>query len=106
MNLHSLKAWIRKPQFWLVLTAVFYTVFEIINATVACNSANILAFTGLFSFLGFWTLVAMGITGMFMNPTKKFDYRWALVAVVIIISLTTVEYFFARTCDLETIWPR
>jgi hypothetical protein len=94
----SLKAWFQKPVFLLALTAFFYAIFEILNSTVVCRSASVTALTGLFSFLGFWSLVAAVI--LLVNQTRetrRFSWLWvALVALIVVLFL--LDAYIGRTC--------
>lgn len=46
------------PVTYLISATLLYGIFEALNATIVCNTTKLMALTGLFSFLGFWSLVA------------------------------------------------
>lgn len=96
--MNSLNLWAKKPELYFAFAVIFYGAFELLNSTVVCRSANTIASTGLFSFLGFWSLVLCVIL-LFKRSrqTKKFDWLWIAV-IALIILLFLLDYYIAQTC--------
>ncbi len=87
-----------RPWFWLSLSLIFYTIFESLNATVVCRNGTVTFITGLFSFLGFWTLVASIVTQVKLTrSTRKFSWAWVIITLFI-VALFMFDAYLAKTC--------
>lgn len=94
----DLKSRAKTPSFWLVVTAIFYGVFEVLNSTIVCRTGSTTILTGLFSFLGFWSLVGVLITLIQeTRATRRFSWLW-LVLVGLIVILFLFDAYIGKTC--------
>lgn len=90
----------KKPAFWLSVSVIFYTVFELLNAQGSCNLKSIVA-TGIFGFLGFTSLFISGII-LFKQwrTTKKLSALW-LVIIALMIVLSLLDSQFGKACFFD-----
>lgn len=94
----SRKQLFKNPVFYFILATVFYAIFEALNATIVCRSAQTTITTGLFSFLGFWSLVFSAILAYRLK--KETGHRhWLWIAIPgLIVALFLFDAYIARTC--------
>lgn len=86
-----------KVWFWLLISAVIYTAFEITNFLNSCSLAANVA-VGLLGFFGFSALIGAVIaTILEMLITKKFS-SWAVVIVLFAVALTLADRLFGTAC--------
>ncbi len=92
------KDWLNNPTFYFVLTVILYGIFEILNATVVCQTTRTTIFTGLTSFLGFWTMVATIILLVQQyRQTRRFSWLWVALGLLI-IALFIFDAYLGKTC--------
>ncbi|MDP3993023.1 MAG: hypothetical protein Q8Q05_02335 [bacterium] len=91
---------VRRVGFWLIISTVFYIIFELTNATIVCGSWKTELLLGLAGFLGFWSYIAAVIAlTVEIRRTRRFS-PWLIVLVLFAIALTLTDHFFAITCRL------
>ena len=92
------KELLKNPTSYFLLTIIFYAVFEALNATVVCRDVKTIASTGLFSFLGFWSLAAT-IVLTIREGRNNPAHRWLWFALpALIIALFAFDFYLARNC--------
>ncbi len=92
------KLLLTSPTTYFWLSVVLYGAFEAFNSTIVCQNVQTTISTGLFSFLGFWSLVAAVIL-TFKLKRETGRRHWVMFAIpVLIIVLFLFDAYLAKTC--------
>ncbi|MCR4278240.1 MAG: hypothetical protein NUV85_04525 [Candidatus Berkelbacteria bacterium] len=85
LSVKSRDFWL-SPVTYLVSAALFYGVFEVLNASIVCNTNKLMALTGVFSFLGFWSLIASVVaTYSYWRDGKKPTLTLIGIPVLVVV---------------------